>query len=96
MMRCRGWRCVAPGQQTSAQTQGARSAWLAEAAEEAKRHQVALAAIADFEAEFGGFTDIEMAEAPIVLDAGALVAADRGDRQFWADFAVATAERRPW
>src|SRR4051812_34051104 len=32
---------------------------------------------------------------PIVLDAGALVAADRGDRQFWADFAVASAERRP-
>lgn len=39
------------------------SAWLAEAAGEAKRHQVALAATADFEAEFGSFTDIEMAEA---------------------------------
>ena len=39
------------------------SAWLAEAAEEAKRHQAALAAIADYEADFGRFTDAELAEA---------------------------------
>jgi CopG-like RHH_1 or ribbon-helix-helix domain, RHH_5 len=39
------------------------SAWLAEAAEESRRHQAALAAIADYEAEFGQFTDVELAEA---------------------------------
>ena len=33
--------------------------------------------------------------APIVYDAGALVAADRGDRQLWAQFAAAISERRP-
>ncbi len=33
--------------------------------------------------------------APIVYDAGALVAADRGERSLWAAFAVAAAERRP-
>jgi predicted nucleic acid-binding protein len=33
--------------------------------------------------------------APIVYDAGALVAADRGDRKLWAEFAIAVAERRP-
>ena len=32
---------------------------------------------------------------PIVYDAGALVAADRGERQLWAEFAVAVADRRP-
>jgi predicted nucleic acid-binding protein len=32
---------------------------------------------------------------PIVYDAGALVAADRGDRRLWSEFAVAVAERRP-
>jgi len=33
--------------------------------------------------------------APIVFDAGALVAADKGERSLWAEFAVAVAERRP-
>jgi hypothetical protein len=51
------------------------SAWLAEAAEEAKRHQVALSAIADFEAEFGSFTDIELAEARARLAGADSVAA---------------------
>lgn len=32
---------------------------------------------------------------PIVFDAGALVAADKGERSLWAQFAVAVAERRP-
>jgi predicted nucleic acid-binding protein len=32
---------------------------------------------------------------PIIYDAGALVAADRGERSLWAQFAVAVAERRP-
>jgi hypothetical protein len=32
---------------------------------------------------------------PIVFDAGALVAADRGDRTLWAEFALAIADRRP-
>jgi hypothetical protein len=32
---------------------------------------------------------------PIVYDAGALVAAERGERQIWAQFAAAIAERRP-
>jgi predicted nucleic acid-binding protein len=35
------------------------------------------------------------AATPLVYDAGALVAADRGERQMWAQFAVAAAERRP-
>ena len=39
------------------------SAWLAEAADEARRHQAALSAIADYEAEFGAFTDAELAAA---------------------------------
>jgi hypothetical protein len=39
------------------------STWLAEAADEARRHQAALAAIAAYEAEFGSFTDVELAEA---------------------------------
>jgi len=33
--------------------------------------------------------------APIVYDSGALVAADRGERQLWALFAAAVAQRRP-
>lgn len=32
---------------------------------------------------------------PIVYDAGALVAAERGERALWAEFAVAVADRRP-
>jgi PIN domain. len=32
---------------------------------------------------------------PIVFDAGALVAADKGERALWALFAAAVAERRP-
>lgn len=32
---------------------------------------------------------------PIIYDAGALVAADKGERSLWAQFAAATAERRP-
>jgi predicted nucleic acid-binding protein len=32
---------------------------------------------------------------PIVYDAGALVAADKGERSLWAQFAVAVAEGRP-
>jgi predicted transcriptional regulator len=43
------------------------SAWLAEAADEARRHQAALAAIAAYEAEFGQFTDAELAEARLRL-----------------------------
>jgi predicted transcriptional regulator len=39
------------------------SAWLAEAALAAKRHHAALAAIAEYEAEFGAFTEAELAEA---------------------------------
>lgn len=39
------------------------SAWLAEAAQEARRHHTALAAIADYEAEFGRLTEAELAEA---------------------------------
>jgi predicted transcriptional regulator len=39
------------------------SAWLTEAAQEAKRHHAALAAIADYEAEFGRFTEAELADA---------------------------------
>lgn len=35
------------------------------------------------------------AATPIVYDAGALVAADKGERSLWAEFAVAVAERRP-
>jgi hypothetical protein len=35
------------------------------------------------------------AAAPIVYDAGALVAADRGERQIWALFAAAVVQRRP-
>jgi hypothetical protein len=35
------------------------------------------------------------AAAPLVYDAGALVAADRGERLLWAEFAVAVADRRP-
>jgi hypothetical protein len=33
--------------------------------------------------------------APIIYDAGALVAADRGERTLWAHFAAAVADRRP-
>jgi hypothetical protein len=33
--------------------------------------------------------------APIVYDAGALVAADRGERPLWAQFTAAVAQRRP-
>jgi predicted transcriptional regulator len=43
------------------------SAWLAEAAQEARRHQAALAAIADHEAEFGRFTEAELTEARVRL-----------------------------
>jgi cytosine/adenosine deaminase-related metal-dependent hydrolase len=39
------------------------STWLAEAAQEARRHHAALAAIADYEAEFGRFTEAELADA---------------------------------
>jgi post-segregation antitoxin (ccd killing protein) len=39
------------------------SAWLTEAAQEAKRHHAALAAIADYEAEFGPITETELADA---------------------------------
>lgn len=56
------------------------SAWLAEAADEARRHQAALAAIADYEAEFGPFSDVELADARARLaqaDAGS-VAPRRG------------------
>jgi hypothetical protein len=35
------------------------------------------------------------ATTPIVYDAGALVAADRGERQMWALFAAAVTEHRP-
>lgn len=38
------------------------SAWLAEAALEAKRHHAALAALAEYEAEYGQFTEAELAE----------------------------------
>jgi predicted transcriptional regulator len=55
------------------------SAWLAEAAAEARRHQAALAAIADYEAEFGRFTDAELAEARA--------------RLAWADAVAATPKR---
>jgi hypothetical protein len=51
------------------------SAWLAEAADEARRHQAALAAIADYEAEFGRFSDVELADAQARLaqeDAGSV------------------------
>ena len=51
------------------------SAWLAEAAEEARRHQAALTAIADYEAEFGQFTDTELAEARASLSRADAVAA---------------------
>jgi predicted transcriptional regulator len=54
------------------------SAWLAEAAHEARRHQAALAAIADYEAEFGRFTDAELAEArSSLVDADAAAATPR-------------------
>ena len=51
------------------------SAWLAEAAEEAKRHQAALVAIADYEVEIGSFTDQELAEARARLAGADVVAA---------------------
>lgn len=35
------------------------------------------------------------AAVPIVYDAGALVAADKGNRALWAQFAAAVADRRP-
>jgi predicted nucleic acid-binding protein len=35
------------------------------------------------------------AAVPVVYDAGALVAADRGERSLWAQFAAAVADRRP-
>ena len=50
------------------------SAWLTEAAVEARRHHAALAAIAEFEAESGRFSEAELAEARArlaALDAGA-------------------------
>ncbi len=57
------------------------SAWLAGAAEEAKRHQAALAAIADFETEFGRFSDMELAEARARLaEADAVAATPRRGR----------------
>ena len=51
------------------------SAWLAEAAVEARRHQAALTAIADYEAEFGSFTDAELFEAQASLARADAVAA---------------------
>jgi hypothetical protein len=39
------------------------SAWLTEAAQEARRHHAALEAIAEYEAEFGYFTEAELADA---------------------------------
>jgi hypothetical protein len=42
------------------------SAWLTEAAE-ARRHHAALAAIAEYEAEFGHFTEAELADARVRL-----------------------------
>ena len=53
------------------------SAWLAEAAQEAKRHHAALAAIADYEAEFGHFTEAELADARADLAELDTVAATR-------------------
>jgi Ribbon-helix-helix protein, copG family. len=50
------------------------SAWLAEAAMEARRHHAALAAIAEYESEVGQFTEAELAEARerlAVMDAAA-------------------------
>jgi predicted transcriptional regulator len=41
----------------------ALSAWLIEATQEAKRHHAVLAAIADYEAESGRFTEAELADA---------------------------------
>jgi hypothetical protein len=43
------------------------SAWLAEAAQEARRHHTALVAIAEYEAEFGHFTEAELADARVRL-----------------------------
>jgi predicted transcriptional regulator len=51
------------------------SAWLAEAAEEARRHQAALAAIAAYEAESGVLTDAELAAARARLASADAVAA---------------------
>jgi hypothetical protein len=51
------------------------SGWLAEAAEQARRHQAALAAIADYEAEFGRLTDAELADARARLARADAVAA---------------------
>jgi post-segregation antitoxin (ccd killing protein) len=51
------------------------SAWLTEAAQEARRHHAALAAIADYEAEFGRFTEAELAEARACLASMDAVAA---------------------
>ena len=48
---------------------------IAEAADEARRHQAALTAIADYEAEFGRFSDVELADARARLaqaDAGSV------------------------
>lgn len=57
------------------------SAWLAEAAEEARRHQAALAAIAAYEAEFGTLTDAELASARARLaEADAVAATPRRGR----------------
>ena len=57
------------------------SAWLSEAADDARRHQAALAAIADYEAEFGRFSEAELAEARASLaQADALAARPRRRR----------------
>jgi predicted transcriptional regulator len=63
------------------------SAWLAEAAEEARRHQAALAAIADYEAEFGRFTDGELAEARARLAQADAVAENPRQRRSRTDAA---------
>jgi len=53
------------------------SAWLTEAAQEAKRHHAALAAIADYQAEFGHFSEAELAAARADLASMDTVAATR-------------------
>ncbi|MBO0867677.1 MAG: hypothetical protein J2P15_03850 [Micromonosporaceae bacterium] len=63
------------------------SAWLAEAADEARRHQAALAAIADYEAEFGAFTDAELAAARARLAEADAVASTRRRRRHSSDAA---------
>jgi metal-responsive CopG/Arc/MetJ family transcriptional regulator len=63
------------------------STWLAEAAREALRHQAALAAIADYEAEFGRFTDAELAAAQDRLARMDAVAATKKRRRSRTDAA---------